>query len=381
VPFELPDELSAFARSVGDLARAELSPGALRRAHAPGFPRDVVQLLAQRKLTGIVAAPAEGRPHGVLAGALVVETVARVCPRGGDAMHQGSFAAALHLARYGSSERQRDVLNAVLTGQRLLAIAVSEEGAGSQAAALSTRATPRPDGVVVKGSKRFTANSADADGFIVYAAFGDSILDIGAVLIGAADDGLVLGPETKFMSGETWRSLTFRDVVVPPDGVVFPRGGFGEHAGFFDVEKIGNAARALGIGWCAFDIARAHAGERRQFGKTLSEFQGLQWRFADTRLALESAQLMLYRAASRADRGALRGEDSSCAKLACNRAASVACDLAVQALGGLGYSQDGLVEYCFRKARGHLINGGVAELMLTRIAEGIFDCKFPQQAR
>jgi alkylation response protein AidB-like acyl-CoA dehydrogenase len=380
VHFELPGELSAFALSLRDLARAELSCGALQRAHAPGFPRDVVQFFAAQSLTGIVAAPAQGRPHGVLAGALAVETVARVCPRGADAMHQGSFAAALHLARYGTSRRHRDELQAVLNGQRLLSIAVSEEGAGSQAAALSTRVAPSRGGVVVNGSKRFTANSADADGFIVYAAFGDTILDVGAVIVDAADEGLVRGPESKFMTGETWRALTFTDLFVPRDAVLFSSGGFGEHAGFFDVEKIGNAARALGLGWCAFDIARAHAAERRQFGKALSEFQGLQWRFADARLGLESAQLTLYRAASRADSGTLRGEDSSCAKLACNRAAYAACDLAVQTLGGLGYSQDGLVEYCFRKARGHLINGGVAELMLTRIAEGVFGCKFPQQA-
>lgn len=377
--FELPDELAAFAASVREVTLAELAPGALQRAHAPGFPRDVVRLLAERKLTGIVAGSAGCALQGVLAGALAVEMVARICPRGADAMHQASFASALLLARYAGTPRHREELAAVLAGRRLVSIAVSEEGAGSQAAALTTRATLRSDGVVVNGTKRFTANSAEADGFIVYAAFGSTIDDIGAVIVDATQPGLELGASVAFMSGENWRPLTFREMALPREAVLFASGGFGDKAGFFDIEKIGNAARALGLGWCAFDNACAHAAERRQFGRPLAEFQGLQWRLAEVRLGLESAQLTLYRAAARADRGALRGEDSSCAKLACNRAASAACDLAVQTLGGAGYSQDGLAEYCFRKARGHLINGGVAELMLTRIAEGIFNRRFPQQ--
>jgi alkylation response protein AidB-like acyl-CoA dehydrogenase len=379
--FEIPEDLNAFATSIRKLALAELAPCALETAQQASFPRQSARLFAARGLMGLVSGNVvSSKPKGVLAGVLAVEATARICPRSADALHQGNFGAALLLARYATTEEHRKQLSGILAGERLVAIAISEENAGAQASALASRARMQDDAVVLNGSKKFTANSEDADGFVVYAGFGESVADIGAAFVDRNCPGLTYGEAIAFMSGERWRPLTFKNVEVSPSAVLFNSGGFTDKATFFDVEKIGNAARALGVGWCAFDLAREHALHRVQFGRSIAEFQGLQWKIAEARLGLEAAQLTLYRAASRADRHALRGEDSSCAKVLCNRAAMAACDATVQVLGGAGYSQDGLAEYCFRKARGHMINGGVVELMMNRIAEGIFDRKFPQHA-
>ena len=376
--FELPEEIGALAQSIDGFARAELAPGAAERALRSAFPRDVMKLFAAWGLNGIVVGSNdEGRPRGVLAGTVAVEAVARVCPRGADALHHGNFSAALLLARYADGTC-KDELDQILAGNRLVTIAVTEEQAGSQASALETRARVAGDHIIVDGGKRFATNSAEADAFVIYVRFGE---DIGAVIVDGKSRGLSRGEPVAFMSGDRWCSLTFNEVAVPQPAALFRTGGFSVKGSFFDLEKIGNAARALGTGWCAFDAVREYAANRRQFGKTLSEFQGLQWRLAEARLALEAAQLTLYRVASRADHNMLRGEDATCAKLICNRAAMTACDTAVQILGGAGYSQGNLVEYCFRKVRGQLITGGVVELMLTRVAEAIFDRKFPQDAR
>lgn len=314
----------------------------------------------------------------MLAAVVALETVARNCPRSGDAFHQLNFGASLLLSRYAHGEHQAGVLRRILDGDFLVAMAITEANAGAQAAATEARISGEGDALYLEGHKKYCSNSTEADAFVVYARFGETVSDIGAVLVERDRPGLVPGTPISFMSGEPWCQLDFRSVALAKDDVIFASGGFVEKAGFFDTEKLGNAARALGLGWCAYDRARSYTIERRQFGRSICEFQGIQWKFAEVRLQLESAQLALYRAASRLDGGNLGSEDSSIAKINCNRAAMAAADMAVQVMGAAGFSNDDMVEYCFRKARGHMINGGTIELMLTRIAESIFDRKFPQ---
>ena len=115
---------------------------------------------------------------------------------------------------------------------------------------------------------------------------------------------------------------------------------------------------------------------RKQFGRPLCEFQGLQWKFADMALKLEGAQLLLYRAAANADRGLPSAYETAIAKAACNQAGFEVASEAVQIMGAMGYSQDSLVEWCMRRCRGWMIAGGSIEILKNRIAESIFDRRF-----
>jgi len=117
---------------------------------------------------------------------------------------------------------------------------------------------------------------------------------------------------------------------------------------------------------------------REQFGRPLCEFQGLQWKFADMALKLESAQLLLYRAASVTD-GLPTAFDTALAKLACNQAGFDVANDAVQVMGGTGYSQESLAEYCMRRTRGWMIAGGSTEILKNRVAEHIFERRFDQR--
>lgn len=374
MPFELPPEIAALVGEVRSFCTEHLAPGALERSKDERFPRYVSQLLASKGWSGICSSKrARG---GVLPAVAALETVARACPRSGDAFHQLNFGASLLLARHAASDRQRDFLKKVAEGSALVPIAITEDNAGAQAAATQSGVSNGR----LTGHKVYCSSSAEADAFVVYANFGNTVADIGAALFERGRSGLKIDEPNAFMSGESWCRLEFNGVAVEGDDIIFSSGGFIEKAGFFDVEKLGNAARALGLGWCAYDLARAHALERQQFGRTICEFQGIQWKVAEVRLQLEAAQLMLYKAGHRADDGRLTGDVSSMAKIHCNRAAMAASDMAVQVLGATGYSDVALAEYCFRKARGHMINGGTIEMMLTRIAEGVFERKFPQQA-
>jgi alkylation response protein AidB-like acyl-CoA dehydrogenase len=161
--------------------------------------------------------------------------------------------------------------------------------------------------------------------------------------------------------------------------VLLGEGGFKKQIAGFNVERIGNAARSLALGRYAFEQARAWALERKQFGRALAEFQGLQWKFADMKLKLEAAQLLLYKAAASADRGLPSPEDTALAKLACNQAGFDAANESLQVMGATGYSQETLVEYCLRRCRGWMIAGGSVEILKNRIAEGVFGRSFPQR--
>jgi len=242
---------------------------------------------------------------------------------------------------------------------------------------LATKATRDGKGWRINGSKIFTTHSAYAELILTYVRFGPGVGGIGSVLIESKQ--VRRGRKSHFMSGEEWAELHFENVLVPDEMVLLGEGGFKKQIAGFNVERIGNAARSLALGRYAFEQARAWALERKQFGRLLAEFQGLQWKFADMKLKLEAAQLLLYRAAANADRGLPSPEETALAKIACNQAGFDVASEALQVMGATGYSQDTLVEYCLRRCRGWMIAGGSVEILKNRIAESIFDRTFPQR--
>jgi len=225
----------------------------------------------------------------------------------------------------------------------------------------------------------FTTHAQYADVMVAYVRFGPGVGGIGSVLIERSAAGVTQGKPSRFMNGEEWVTTYFDNVYVPPGNVLLKEGGFKKQIGGFNVERIGNASRSLALGRYAFERARGWALERKQFGKLLAEFQGLQWKFADMKMQLDAAQLLLYRAAANADRGFPSPDETAIAKAYCNRAGFDVANEALQVMGGLGYSQEELVEYCVRRCRGWMIAGGSIEILKNRIAEGIFGRSFSQR--
>ena len=210
-------------------------------------------------------------------------------------------------------------------------------------------------------------------------ADGTGALRIGSVLIDLKAPGVRFGKRSKFMSDEEWAQIYFENVFVPADGLLLEQGGFKKLIAGFNVERIGNAARSLALGRYAYEAARQWAMQRKQFGRLLCEFQGLQWKFADMKIKLDAGQLLLYRAAANADRGFPSAEETAIAKAFCNQAGFDSANEALQVMGALGYSQEELVEYCVRRCRGWMIAGGSIEILKNRIAEGVFERSFPQR--
>jgi alkylation response protein AidB-like acyl-CoA dehydrogenase len=380
--FEFTDEQKLFAESVRRFALAHLEAGALKRAHNPRFPFDVAELMSKQGLMGITIAEADSGQGGTLMDAVIaIEQIALVCPRSADVVQFGSFGPIRTFAEYGTAEQKARWLPGLLAGRAVMSLGMTEPDAGSAATDLATSATADGDDYIINGTKVFSTFSPDADIFLIYARFGRGVGGIGSIIVERGRDGFHIGTPSSFMSGEEWCELHFEHCRVPAANVLLGPGGFKKQMSGFNVERIGNASRALAFGRYAFNQAREHAATREQFGRALCEFQGLQWKFADMAIKLESAQLLLYRAAANADRGFPSAYETAIAKAACNVTGFEIAHEAVQIMGALGYSRDTLVEYCMRRTRGWMIAGGSVEILKNRIAEHVFDRRFDQRPR
>ncbi len=378
--FELSEEQQRFRESVSGFAERHLRKGALERAHSDEYPHDVARRMAAQGLFGIAVPDSVGGQGGTLMDAvLAIEAVAAVCPRSADVIQAGNFGPIRVLAEYASEAQRERFLRPLLSGDALISVGMSEPEAGSAVTDLETTATPDGDGFRINGTKVFTTNGSYADFILAYVRFGKGVEGIGSVIIERGDKGFRVGKPTKFLSGDEWAQLYFEDVYVDKDHVLLGAGGFKKQIAGFNVERLGNSARSLALGRYAYEAARSYALDRSQFGRPICEFQGIQWKFAEMKMQLEAASLLLYRAATRADGGLPSAQDSAIAKAYCNRVGFEVASEALQIMGGAGYSQDSLVEYCFRRTRGWMIAGGSMEMMKNRIAEGVFERRFRQR--
>lgn len=386
--FSLTPDQIAFADSVDRLARTELAPGALTRAHNTDYPWDVAQLMAENGLLGITMPEAEGGQGGTLMDAVIaIQTIAQHCPKSADVVQAGNFGPIRTFAQFASPRLKEKYLRDLLAGRTLIGLGMSEPGAGSAVTELVTTATQVPGGYRINGTKVFSTHSPTATAFLVYVRFGQGeaakgLQAIGSVVVDRNAPGLTIGQPSSFMSGEEWSQLYFDDCFVPDENLLLGEGGFKKQIAGFNVERLGNSSRALALGRFAFNRAKTYALERKQFGKRIADFQGIQWKFAEMAAKLDAAQLLLYRAASNADQSATglpSAYETAIAKYMCNTAGFDVANEALQVMGASGYSQLELVEYCLRRTRGWMIAGGSLEVLKNRIAEEVLETKFNQR--
>jgi alkylation response protein AidB-like acyl-CoA dehydrogenase len=378
--FQLTPEQEAFRDAVRGFAERHLRDGALARAQNTEHPWDVARLMAEQGLLGITISEKDGGQGGTLMDAVIaIETVAQVCPRSADVVQAGNFGAIRVLAEYGTEDQKKRYLARLLSGEGVICVGMTEPEAGSAVTDLKTTAKPDGEGFRVSGEKIFTTHASYADVMVTYVRYGPGVGGIGSVLIPLKDEGVKQGKPSMFLNGEEWVTTYLENVYVPPENVLLREGGFKKQIAGFNVERIGNTARSLALGRYCYETARQWALQRKQFGRTLAEFQGLQWKFADMKVKLEAGQLLLYRAALNADRGMPSAEDTAIAKVFCNQAGFEIASEAMQVMGGMGYTTETLVEWCFRKCRGWMIAGGSIEVLKNRIAEGVFERSFSQR--
>ncbi len=339
---------------VRDLATRELAPLVADAERTETFPREVFRTLGRAGLLGLPY-PEEhgggGQPYEVYL--QVLEEIGAVWASVGVGVSVHALSC-FGLATAGTEEQQQRWLPEMLGGELLGAYCLSEPHAGSDPAAMRTRARRDGDDWVISGAKAWTTHGGHADFYKVMARTGDGRGDISCFLVPADAEGLVADPPEHKMglTGSATATMRFDDVRVPGDRLLGAEGeGLKIALAGLDAGRLGIAAVATGLAQAALDHAVAYAKERETFGERIIDHQGLAFVLADMEAAVQSARATLLHAARLKDRGLPYGREASVAKLvATDNAMKVTTD-AVQVLGGYGYTRDFPVERFMREAK------------------------------
>lgn len=378
--FKLTDEQLELQRWAKNLAKEKFGEKAYTWEKNGEIPWENAKVLAEHGLMGMTIAEEDGGQGSQLIDAVIVmEEIAKVCPSTADMFQVGNFGAIKQLAAYGSKKLKERILPSILSGRKLISVAMSEPNAGSATTDLQTKARIEGDKVIINGSKIFNTHGPSNSYYVVWVRFGEGVKSSGAILVENTAPGFTAGKAEYHMSGEEHGALYFEECEVPIENILVSEDGFRKLFTMFNVERMGNTARSLALAQSAFDMAVEHAKEREQFGRPLAEFQGIQWKVAEMKMKLDAGRLLLYRATTNADQGAPSQLESSIAKAYINTIAFEVANESLQIFGGYGYSTEYPLEYIFRRVRGWMIAGGTPEMLKNKIAEDIFGMRFSQR--
>ncbi|GAA2590489.1 MULTISPECIES: acyl-CoA dehydrogenase [Streptomyces] len=353
-PLEEHDMLRDAVRS---LAEAKIAPHAAAVDEEARFPREALDALTANDLHA-VHVPEEygGAGADALATVIVIEEVARVCASS-SLIPAVNKLGSLPVILSGSEELKKKYMAPLAKGDGMFSYCLSEPDAGSDAAGMKTRAVRDGDFWVLNGVKRWITNAGESEFYTVMAVTDPAQRSrgISAFVVEKSDEGVSFGaPEKKLgIKGSPTREVYLDNVRIPADRMIGAEGtGFATAMKTLDHTRITIAAQALGIAQGALDYAKGYVKERKQFGKPIADFQGIQFMLADMAMKIEAARQLTYAAAAKSERGdgdlTFQGAAAKC--FASDVAMEVTTD-AVQLLGGYGYTRDYPVERMMRDAK------------------------------
>ncbi|GAA1036734.1 acyl-CoA dehydrogenase [Virgisporangium ochraceum] len=355
--YELPEDHRALRDAVRELCDGKVAPNAAAADELGEFPQASYDALR----AGDFHAPHIPEEYGgvgadALATAIVIEEVARACASS-SLIPAVNKLGTLPVLLSGSADLKRRYLTPVAAGEAMFSYCLSEPEAGSDAVSMSTRAVPDGDGWLLNGAKRWITNAGVSDYYTVFAVTepGARSKGISAFVVEKADPGVSFGaPEKKLgIKGSPTREVYFDNVRLPADRMIGDPGtGFRTAMRTLDHTRVTIAAQAVGIAQGALDAAAGYVQERRQFGRPVADFQGIQFMLADMAMQLDAARQLTYVAAAKSERNdadlTYFGAAAKC--FASDAAMKITTD-AVQLLGGYGYTRDFPVERMMRDAK------------------------------
>jgi alkylation response protein AidB-like acyl-CoA dehydrogenase len=386
--YELTSEQLALQVRARELAQSAFAPTAARTDETEQYPWDNVERLRDAGFMGMTL-PKEvgGQARSYLDAILVVEEMAKACATMGRITVEANMGAIGAIARYGTPEQLKIAADLVLAGDKP-AICISEPEAGSAASEMTTRADKRGDDYVINGEKYWITGGGVSRLHLIFArVFEDGVEQgIGGFICvkdGAAPAGLVLGRRLYAMGvrGIPETHLEFHDLVIHKSMLVVPPGGlrrgFASLMSAYNAQRVGAGTVALGIAQGAFEEGLAYLKTRRQFGRPIAEFQGLQWMLADMSTQLEAARLLLRHAAASGE--AFPDLDKAArAKIFAAETANKVTNDSLQFFGSSGYGRDNAMERHVRDARMFTIAGGTAQILRTQVASRLLGMRLPQ---
>ncbi|MGH9736101.1 MAG: acyl-CoA dehydrogenase [Candidatus Acidiferrales bacterium] len=365
---QLTEEQQLLQRTVREFAEAEVKPLAKEIDETGRFPRETFKKAAELGLTG-VAIPEEEGGAGMdhICYAITVEEVSRACASTGVILSVQNSLYCDPIHRFGTAEQKMNFLAPFARGEKIGCYALTEPQAGSNAAALQTKAVLRGDHYVINGTKAWITNGGTADAAIVYVNTHPEKGEKGitAIVVEKGTPGFSVGKEEKKLGihGTACTELSFADCEVPVKNRIGQEGeGYKIALSTLDGGRIGIAAQATGIAQGAFEAALAYAQERQAFGHPIADFQAIQFMLADMATEIDAARLLVRRAAWKQDSGARFSMEASMAKLFASEMATRVTHKAIQIHGGYGYSKEYPVERAYRDARITEIYEGTSEI-------------------
>ncbi|MEU1588885.1 acyl-CoA dehydrogenase family protein [Micromonospora sp. NPDC005710] len=355
--YRLPEEHEAIRAAMREICAAKVAPHAAEADETGEFPKASYDALRAADFHA-PHIPEEygGAGADALATAIVIEEVARACASS-SLIPAVNKLGTMPLLLSGSAELKSRYLTPVAAGAAMFSYCLSEPEAGSDAASMTTRAIRDGDHWVLNGVKRWITNAGVSEFYTVFAVTDPAARSrgISAFVVEKSDPGVSFGaPEKKLgIKGSPTREVYLDNVRIPADRLIGAEGtGFGTAMKTLDHTRVTIAAQAVGIAQGALDYAKGYVAERRQFGKAVAEFQGIQFMLADMGMKLEAARQLTYAAAGKSERGdddlTYFGAAAKC--FASDAAMEITTD-AVQLLGGYGYTRDYPVERMMRDAK------------------------------
>ena len=389
--FDLPGEVKQFQAKVRQVAGAEIAPHAAETDRSEQYPWHCVDILKREGFMGMTI-PVEygGRGASYLEAVVLIEEMSKACSTTGRICVESNMGALGAIMKYGSEAQKRLAASLVLAGDKP-AICITEPEAGSAATEMTTRADRKGDRYILNGKKHWITGGGVSRLHLIFArVYHDGEEQgIGGFIVARnpetrAPAGLVVGkrepamgvrgiPETEIILENL--EVAEDMVVIPPQGV---RKGFAGLMEAYNGQRVGAATVALGIGESAYEMALAYARDRRQFGRPIAEFQGVQWMLADMSIQLAAAQALIYKATANAGDGFPDKLEAAQAKVfAADTGVRVTND-ALQIFGAMGYSRNLALERKVRDARMFPIAGGTAQILRTQVAGSILGIRTPQ---
>jgi alkylation response protein AidB-like acyl-CoA dehydrogenase len=366
-------EVQALAR---EIAEREVAPRAAELNERHEIPRDAIRTLGEAGLLGVTIPEEYGGPGlDATSLCLVVEELAAADAGTSVAVAVQSGLAAAPILRAGTDEQKARWLPRLASGELIGCYALTEPEAGSDTASLRTRAERSGDGWSISGSKQWITNGGIADLFVIFARTGGPGAKGVSAFVSESAPGLTVSREMPKMGLHTSSTveLAFDGLRVGDDAMLGPEGeGLKLALATLDGGRITIAAQACGIARAALDLAVSYAKERQAFGGPIARFQGLQFPIAEVAAMLDAARLLTYDAAALRDAGEPHGAAGAKAKLFASSVAVRAADVAVQTLGGYGYSAEYPAERYYRDAKITEIYEGTSEIQRLVIARSLF---------
>ncbi|MDL9936095.1 acyl-CoA dehydrogenase [Gordonia sp. ABSL1-1] len=355
--FELPEEHVALREAIRALSEKEIEPHAADVDENARFPQEALDALVASGFNAIhVPEEYDGQGADSVAACIVIEEVARVCASS-SLIPAVNKLGTMGLILNGSDELKKQVLPSIASGEAMASYALSEREAGSDAAGMKTRARKDGNNWVLNGSKCWITNGGKSSWYTVMAVTDPEkkANGISAFMVHKDDPGFTVGPLEKKLGikGSPTAELYFEDCTIPLDRIIGDEGtGFKTALQTLDHTRPTIGAQAVGIAQGALDKAIAYVKDRKQFGKPISSFQGVEFMIADMAMKVEAARLMVYTSAARAERGEKNlGFISSASKCFASDVAMEVTTDAVQLFGGAGYTRDFPVERMMRDAK------------------------------